>query len=75
MSEAEGLGVIRCRHMKYQPYIQVSTAIGIMKTRLPNHVDDLLGAEFHRGIDQIDPHMPALNEGIGTAQRVTTNAL
>ena len=35
-SEADGFGTIKCRHMKYQLYIHVMTAIGIMNTNEPN---------------------------------------
>ena len=34
-TEAEGPGITRCRHMKYQPYIQMMTAVGIMKMTAP----------------------------------------
>ena len=35
-SDADGFGTIRCRHKKYQPYIQIITAIGSMNTIDPN---------------------------------------
>ena len=35
-SDAEGFGTIRCRHKKYQPYIQIITAIGSINTIEPN---------------------------------------
>ena len=35
VSDAEGFGTIRWRHRKYQPYIQVRTAMGIMNSSEP----------------------------------------
>ena len=36
VSDADGFGVIWCRHIKYQPYIQMIMAVGIMKMSEPN---------------------------------------
>ena len=35
-SDADGFGTIKCHHKKYQPYIQIITAIGSINTIEPN---------------------------------------